>query len=266
MSEVMIPINYIGETPTVSGRELHKALGVGSIYVNWFNRMCEYGFTEGKDYNTYWSDSKNGNAVKFKGSPQKMAAMGYQINHSITIDMAKELCMIQRTEIGKKFRQYFISVEEQWNSPDAVMARAMRLANQKLIQLTLQNVQLIEENTIQSEKISEMQPKVSYYDNVLNANGLISINTIAKDYGKSAIWLNKWLHEHDVQYRQGKNWLLYQKYASKGYVRSKTYIVKYDDGTANVRVYTYWTPKGRLFIYELLKVHGILPLMEQNDG
>ncbi len=118
----------------------------------------------------------------------------------------------------------------------------------------------------QAKQIEEMQPKATYYDIVLNCKDLVSVNTIAKDYGKSAIWLNKWLHDHKIQYRQGKVWILYQKYAKKGYAKSRTRTFP-DTGSANhARVHTYWTQKGRLFIYDLLKESGILPLIEQEDG
>ncbi|SDA28933.1 Phage antirepressor protein YoqD, KilAC domain [Ruminococcus sp. YE71] len=129
-----------------------------------------------------------------------------------------------------------------------------------------ENAQLLEENSEQAEKIKAMLPKASYYDYVLSAEGLMPISTIAKDYGKSAVWLNKWLHEQGIQYKQGKVWLLYQKYAGMGYVKSKTFTVSDDNGTPNAKLHTCWTQKGRLMIYELLKAHGILPLMEQNGG
>ena len=89
------------------------------------------------------------------------------------------------------------------------------------------------------------------------------ISTIAKDYGKSAIWLNKWLHEHGVQYKQGQVWLLYQKYAGMGYVKSKTYTVSDDKGDPNAKLHTCWTQKGRIFLYNFLKERGVLPMCEQ---
>lgn len=118
----------------------------------------------------------------------------------------------------------------------------------------------------QAKQIEEMQPKATYYDIVLNCKELVSVNTIAKDYGKSAIWLNKWLHDHKIQYRQGKVWILYQKYAKKGYAKSRTRTFSDSDGGNHARVHTYWTQAGRIFIYDLLKENGILPLIEQEDG
>lgn len=112
--------------------------------------------------------------------------------------------------------------------------------------------------------IAELNPKATYYDLVLQCAGAVSPSKIAKDYGKSAIWLNEKLHELGVQFKQGKVWLLYQKYASFGYTQSKTFpIVR--NGEPDVKMSTYWTQKGRLFIYELLKSHGIIPLIEKED-
>jgi len=116
---------------------------------------------------------------------------------------------------------------------------------------------------VQNQQITELQPKASYYDVVLNSKDLLSIGKIAKDFGKSAVWLNKWLHEHGVQYKQGEIWLLYQKYAEQGYTNTKTQTYNGNDGAVHTKVHTYWTQKGRLFIYDLLKAHGVLPLIER---
>lgn len=248
----LIRINYDSERPTVSGRELHDALGIGTKYTMWFDRMCDYGFTEGTDYEAIsqkW-ETAQGNVTT-------------QTDHLLSIDMAKQLCMIQRTDIGRKFRQYFIKVEEAWNSPEAVMARALQFANQQLALLTHQNEVLTEKVAVQGQQILEMKPKVSYYDVVLNCKDLISTSAIAKDYGKSAIWMNRYLHEKRVQFKQGDIWLLYQKYAEKGYTSTKTHTYPGSDGENHTKVHTYWTQKGRLFIYELMTSDGMYPLIEQ---
>ncbi len=119
---------------------------------------------------------------------------------------------------------------------------------------------------VQEQQIAELQPKASYYDIVLNCKDLVSTSVIAKDFGKSAIWLNQYLHDKGVQYKQGgKNgiWLLYQKYAEQGYTGTKTNPYNGADGLQHTRVHTYWTQKGRLFIYDMLKTDGILPKVEQ---
>lgn len=244
----LIKINYDSERPTVNGRDLHDALQVKTAYKDWFPRMCEYGFSEGTDFCSFLSESSGGRPA---------------VNHQLTIDMAKQLCMIQRTDIGRKFRQYFIQVEEAWNSPEAVMARALQFANHQLALLKHQNMELADTIAVQNQQILEMQPKVSYYDVVLNCKDLISTSAIAKDYGKSAIWMNRYLHEKGVQFKQGDIWLLYQKYAQKGYTSTKTHSYSGSDGEPHTKVHTYWTQKGRLFIYELMKSDGMKPLIEQ---
>lgn len=162
------------------------------------------------------------------------------------------------------FRQYFISIEEQWNKPEAIMARALKLADRKIDELKNANLILETENSLQKQQIAELQPKGSYYDLILNCKDLLSVSEIAKDYGKSARWLNELLHELKVQFKQGnKIWLLYQKYAEQGYTSTKTQTYNGNDGEVHTKVHTYWTQKGRLFIYGLLKSEGILPLIEQ---
>ena len=244
----LIKINYDSERPTVNGRDLHDALQIKTAYKDWFPRMCEYGFSEGTDFCSFLSESSGGRPA---------------VNHQLTIDMAKQLCMIQRNEIGMKFRQYFIQVEEAWNSPEAIMARALQFANHQLALLKHQNMELTDTIAVQNQQILEMKPKASYYDVVLNCKDLISTSAIAKDYGKSAIWMNRYLHEKGVQFKQGDIWLLYQRYAQKGYTSTKTHSYPGKDGETHTKVHTYWTQKGRLFIYELMKSDGMKPLIEQ---
>jgi len=122
---------------------------------------------------------------------------------------------------------------------------------------------LSEQVAVQQQQITEMRPKASYYDVVLNCKDLVAISVIAKDYGWSANRLNSYLNEKGVQYKQGKIWLLYQKYAEKGYTSTKTFSSPGGDGEIHSHVHTYWTQGGRLFIYHTLKADGILPLIEQ---
>ena len=126
---------------------------------------------------------------------------------------------------------------------------------------TLQSEQ--NKNKELSAEIEVMKPKASYYDLVLNCKDLVPISVIAKDYGKSATWLNRYLREKKIQYRQGNIWLLYQKYSDKGYASTKTNLVTDTGGVPHVRELLCWSQKGRLFIYKMLKNDGILPLMER---
>ena len=145
-------------------------------------------------------------------------------------------------------------------------------ATKQLFRLTLdvvdkQNKQIASQQKEIAEKssvIEEMTPKATYYDLVINSPDLTATTIIAKDYGKSATWLNRFLNEKGVQYRSGRTWVLYQKYADSGYAQTKTYVYS---GKANtdkhVSINTFWTQKGRMFIYGLLKDTGILPIVER---
>lgn len=153
------------------------------------------------------------------------------------------------------------TLEDALTSPDFLIRLATQLKEEQEARRALEA-----ENAVQAQQIAEFQPKASYYDVVLNCKDLMSVSKIAKDYGKSAVWLNAKLHELGVQYKQGDIWLLYQKYAEMGYTSTKTHVVNGTDGMQHSKVNTCWTPKGRLFVYELLKANGILPLIESNNA
>ena len=119
---------------------------------------------------------------------------------------------------------------------------------------------------VQQKQISEMKPKATYYDLVLQTKNAVNITTIAKDYGLSAVTLNKKLHDYGVQYKQGGTWLLYQQYADMGYTKTRTGVYTNKAGEEYASVHTQWTQKGRMFIYEILKEHGILPKMEEESN
>ena len=140
-------------------------------------------------------------------------------------------------------------------SPEEQMAQGL-LAAQKLLDQTKLEL------TQAKQLVCELQPKATYYDLVLQNKSLLSVTKIAKDYGKSAIWLNTKLHEYGIQFKQGDQWFLYQKYAQNGYTQSDTHVI--DD--KHSRMNTKWTQKGRLFIYATLKEHDILPLIEMEDA
>lgn len=252
----LIKINYENaDRPTVMGRELHEALEVKTKYADWFKRMCEYGFAENTDFLAISQkrETAQGNETTYN-------------DHQLTIEMAKEICMIQRTDKGKQCRQYFIELEKAWNTPEMVMGRALKIAQNQIDSLKYVNAQLETSVAVKDQQISELKPKASYYDVVLNCPDLLSTTKIAKDYGKSAVWLNSYLHDKKIQYKQGGVWLLYQNYAQCGYTSTKTHNYNGDDGIQHAKVHTYWTQKGRLFIYETLKSDGILPLVEYKQS
>ena len=236
------------EDPVVSGRQLHEVLGIETRYSDWFPRMCEYGFTEGVDFNSLIFEQ-----VQLEGNREVKRSLQ---DHLIKIDMAKEICMIQRSDKGKQARRYFIQIEKDYNSPEKIMARALRIAEKELSTLRL-------DNKIKDQQISELKPKADYHDLILQCPGLLSVTEISKDYGMGAKTLNKLLHELGVQYNQSGIWFLYSKYQDKGYTQTKTYVYNKVDGTQGTSVQTYWTQKGRLFLYDLLKRNEILPMIER---
>ncbi|MGH2110085.1 phage antirepressor [Aerococcus urinaeequi] len=141
------------------------------------------------------------------------------------------------------------TIDDWLNNPDMMIKALEQLKTER------------EQRLIAEQQVNELQPKATYYDLVLQNKSLLSVSKIAKDYGKSAIWLNNKLHELGIQFKQGDTWLLYQKHADKGYTQSTTHVI--DDEKS--RMLTKWTQKGRLFIYELLKDEGVLPLIEAGD-
>ena len=256
----LIKITENDGVQTVSGRELHRILGLDSNYTTWFNRMCEYGFEENTDY-----------IVCFPKKESESRGGQNMIDHIIKLDMAKEICMIQRTPIGKQIRQYFISVEKQWKTlkkyndsymiEDPVERASRWIEEQQAHQAEVKCLEAKIE--VKDQQIAEMQPKASYFDVVINSPELLSTTAIAKDYGWSAYQMNKFLNNLGIQYKRGNRWYLYQKYADCDYVGPKTYAFPSVDGAIDSATHMYWTQKGRLFIYETLKAQGIVPTMER---
>ncbi|MDG0843123.1 phage regulatory protein/antirepressor Ant [Staphylococcus equorum] len=126
-----------------------------------------------------------------------------------------------------------------------------------------ENEKLQLENTMSKQKNAEFEPKASYLDSILQNKSLVTVGQIAKDYGMSAQRLNKLLHDLKVQYKQSGQWLLYSSIHGEGYTHSSTKEIEHKDGSTSVRMNTKWTQKGRLFIYDLLKEHSVLPTIEK---
>lgn len=156
----LIQINYETEVPTVSARDLYDALGIGGKYTDWFSRMCSYGFWEGKDF-----FPKTGKTSELGGRPS--------IEHEISVDMAKQICMIQRTEKGRLYRQYFLDLEKAWNTPEQVFARALKMADREIEKLKADKTVLIED-------VERMRPKEIFADAVSASNTSILIGEMAK--------------------------------------------------------------------------------------
>lgn len=223
----LIQIHYDNaDRPTVSGRELHKALGVETPYTTWVKRMCEYGFSENVDFATCFPNLESENQ---HGGHNK-------IDHQLTIPMAKELCMLQRTDKGKQMRQYFVAVEEQWNSPDAIMARALQLSNAKLKEMQITVSALTVENQI-------MKPKAEYFDELVDRNLLTGIRETAGELGVKQNQFVAFLLEKKYMYRDKKGRLTaYAKSLADGLFERKECV---NEKTQWKGTQDLVTPKGR---------------------
>lgn len=244
----LIPVSYDNpERPTVSGRELHDFLEVKSKYADWFKNMSAYGFTENIDYVSLSKNLENG---------------GRSIDHQLTIPMAKELCMIQRNERSKQARQYFLAIEAQWNSPEAVMRRAVLIAQKQNDQLKAANKQLLAENSDLKPDDAEYARAVCIGDNCRTAT------SIAKDYGMSGEKLNSILHGLKIQWKNSDGqWELYAKYSGKGYTKNrKGRPFEHNSGKITTPNTTVWTEAGQRFIYEQLKAIGLTPSIDHKEN
>ena len=156
----LIRISNEAEQPTVSARELHEALGISTKFSMWFERMCEYGFSQGNEF-----FPKMGKTSEQGGRPST--------DYEISIDMAKQICMLQRTEKGRQYRQYFLDLEKAWNTPEQIMARALRVANREIDKLKADNQKMIEDT-------ARMKPKEIFADAVSTSETSILIGDLAK--------------------------------------------------------------------------------------
>ena len=225
----LIQIHYDNaDRPTVSWRELHEALEVKTAYKDWFPRMCEYGFTEGVDFNPLIFEQ-----VRTEGERQVAREI---TDHQLTIPMAKELCMLQRTDKGKELRQFFIAVEAQWNSPDAIMARALQLSSAKLKEMQITVSALTVENQI-------MKPKAEYFDELVDRNLLTGIRETAGELGVKQSQFVAFLLEKKYMYRDKRGKLTaYAKPLSDGLFERKECV---NEKTQWKGTQDLVTPKGR---------------------
>ena len=231
MSELLqLQINETSEFP-INGRELHERLGVGTEYAKWFSRMCEYGFEAGKDFEVFVKNDEN----SLGGRPAT--------DHALTLSMAKELCMLQRTDVGREVRRYLIRVEEAWNSPDAIMARALNIANSRVKELTGQVLRLEAANSELTVKAQIMQPKADYFDELVDRNLLTNFRETARQLHVKERAFVGYLVEHKYVYRDKKGKLMaYAQYLDKGLFAIKEC---FNEKTNWGGTQTLITPKGR---------------------
>lgn len=238
----LIKITYNNDRPAVSARDLHDFLEVGARYNDWFPRMCEYGFAEGDDFNLLKIER-----VQNEGGRMVTRTVDDAV---LTIDMAKELCMIQRNEKGKQARQYFLQIEKDWNSPEKVMARALQIAGDKLKRL---------ENKVEADA-----PKVLFADAVSASKTSILVGELAKLLKQNGvdIWqhrLFRWMRENSYLIRRnGTDFNMpTQKSMDLGLFTVKETAITHSDGTVTVSKTTKVTGKGQqYFIQKFLGEEG----------
>ena len=216
----LIKVDYSGEKPAVSARELHEFLEVKTAYKDWFPRMCEYGFTEGQDFCSFLSESTG-------GRPAQDAAL--------SIDMAKEICMLQRNEKGKIARQYFLQLERDWNSPEKVMARALQIADRKIKEMEISNSAL-------STSLEIARPKAEYFDQLVERGTLLSLRESAKELGIPPKKFVDELLARKYLYRNKSGKLLPYEEKNNGHFELKESV---NTATGWSGTQTLTTPKGR---------------------
>lgn len=221
----LIPINFESDRPTVSARELHSFLEVNTDFRHWFPRMLEFGFKENEDFRTFLTESSG-------GRPGQDA--------QLTIDMAKELCMIQRNERGRQARQYFIQIEKDWNSPEKVMARALEYAHKEIHNLTA--------------RIEHDKPKVLFADSVSASKASILVGEMAKILKQNGIDIGekrffRWLRENGYLIsRYGTDYNMPTQYSMERKIfEIKETSVTHASGTVTVSKTPKVTGKGQQY-------------------
>ena len=236
----LIPVNYETDQPCVSARDLYEQLNIKTAFKDWFPRMCEYGFEEGKDFCSKMSESTG-------GRPSKDA--------DISIDMAKQICMIQRSPEGKQIRQYFLDLEKAWNTPEQIFARALKMADRTIDKLKTEKAASIEDN-------ERMKPKEIFADAVTASKDSILIGDLAKilkqkgiDIGQNRLFQKLRNNGYLIQ-RRGPSWNMpTQKSMEMRLFEVEERTITNPDGTTKIRKTTKVTGKGQqYFINKLLAV------------
>ena len=228
MNEI-IKVNYENDRPTVLARDLHDFLEVKTAFKDWFPRMCEYGFSEGTDFCSFLSESSGGRPAQ---------------DAQLTVEMAKEICMLQRNERGKQARQYFIQLEKDWNSPEKVMARALQIADKKIKRLETQ--------------IEEDKPKVLFAGAVETSKSSILIGELAKILKQNGIKIGPirlfdWMRQNGYLIRRnGSDYNMpTQRAMEMGLFEIKETSIVHADGHTSISKTPKVTGKGQVYFVDL---------------
>ena len=232
MKDEIIKVNFVNET--VSARDLYESVNNGKErFSKWFERQLQYGFVEGEDYSNPFQK------VRVQKEGKRNVEREVE-DYDLSIDMAKQICMVQKTDKAKQVRQYLIQLEKAWNSPEAVMARALQMANN-----TIENLKLT---------IEEQKPLVEFANKVSNSSNLIDMGKMAKllkdeniNIGRNRLF--EWLRKKDILMR---NNIPYQRYIDGGYFQVKESTFETPYGTKTQQT-TFVTGKGQIYITEKLR-------------
>lgn len=230
-------INYDGNEPTVSARELHKSLEISKRFSAWFETNSQ-GFVENEDYTSVLA----GTEVQNNGGVQIRELQDY----SLTVDMAKHICLMSRTEKGKECRQYLIDLEKAWNTPEQVFARALKMADQTIAKLKDTNKSL-------TEKIEADRPKTIFADAVSASHTSILIGDLAKlicqnGYQIGQKRLFQWMRDNGYLMVSGSSRNMpKQKYVEQGLFEIKESNVQNPDGSVRITRTTKVSGKGQLY-------------------
>ncbi len=229
----LIKINYETETPTVSARDLHTGLEISERFQSWFNRQLQYGFQENTDYV----------GCKEFNTQARQELQDYQIS----VDMAKQICMIQRSEKGKQYRQYFLDLEKAWNTPEQIFARALKMADKEIEKLKANNTELL-------ENVQRMRPKEIFADAVSASHTSVLIGDLAKMLKQNGVEIGQrrlfdWLREKGYLIkRKGAEWNSpTQKAMELGLFEIKESTVNNPDGSVRINKTTKVTGKGQQY-------------------
>ena len=246
MNNELIKVTVKNDQQLVSARDLYRGLDIKRRFSAWWEQNSK-DFEENNDFQRVLISTPREN----RGSIELQ-------DYALTIDMAKQLCLLSRTKKGKEYREYLIEVEKKWNNPQSIVQRAMDILKSENLQLKLENKNL-------TRQLEESNKKANYLDVILGTTDAILTTQIAMDYGYSAREFNQLLNRIKIQHKVNGQWILYKSYMGKNYTTTKLYSYTDKYGKDHSKPLTAWTQRGRRFIYDVLKENGLLPLIERGD-
>ncbi len=192
------------------------------------------------------------------GGKQKMTIINesglYSLILKSKLPSAKKFKRWVTSEVLPQIRKHgMYATDDLLNNPDLLIEVATKLKEERTLRL------------VAEQRVNELQPKADYYDRILNNKGLVTVSTIAKNYGMSAVSFNKLLHELGIQFNQSGTWLLYSKFQDKGYTHIEPFDYEDKNGNRQVKTRMKWTQKGHIFLYETLKKNNYLPMIEREQ-